>query len=149
MRLRIELVPSSSWGDNLRDGMKIKRGEWELLKRGCFEAAGYKCEVCGGVGRKHPVECHEEWSYDEGEGVQKLVRLVALCPMCHRAKHIGHTLYVLGGGVAEAVLRHIGRVNGQTEGEVMEMVVEAFGVHQRRSSRSWEVDVSNLFKFGG
>jgi len=146
MKLEIELVPSSSWGDNLRDGLKLKKSEWENLKRTCFEKAGGRCEICGGVGKKHPLECHEEWKYNDAKGEQKLVRLVALCPMCHRAKHIGHTLYVLGGGVADAVLRHISKVNGQTSEEVMEMIVQAFGVHMERSSRAWKVDVSVIEK---
>jgi len=74
------------------------------------------------------------------------VRLVALCPMCHRAKHIGHTLYVLGGGVAMATLKHIGRVNAQSDEQVMEMIVAALLEQQERSKRGWAVDVTSLDK---
>lgn len=144
IKLTIELVPSSSWGDNLRDGLKIKKGDWERLKRACFEKAGGRCEVCGGVGKRHPLECHERWYYDGGKGVQRLEGLVALCPSCHRAKHIGHTLYVLGGGVAMATLKHIARVNGQSDEQVMEMIVSALVLQQERSRRAWVVDVSAL-----
>lgn len=97
MKLEIELVPSSSWGNNLRDEANLSRGDWDTLRRGCYERAGHKCEICGGVSwrtyggkRKKIVECHEIWSYEGG--VQRLEGLVALCSKCHRVKHIGREL---------------------------------------------------------
>jgi hypothetical protein len=147
VRLTIELVPSTSWGDNLRDGLKIKKGEWERLKRACFERASHRCEVCGGVGKKHPVECHEVWDYDDQNKVQKLVSLVALCPPCHRAKHIGHTFKKLEGWVVDATLGHLARVNQLTAPQVSEMIIEAFGVHRERSNHLWSVDTSIVQKW--
>jgi hypothetical protein len=140
MKLTIELVPSSSWGNNLRDEGKLPKKRWDELRRECYRAAGNRCEICGGVGSRHPVECHEIWSY-EGN-VQKLEGLIALCPMCHRAKHIGHTLYVLGSPIADAVLNHIKRVNEIDDKQLNEMIMDAFELYEQRSQRKWSVDIS-------
>ena len=32
---------------------------------------------------------HEVWDYDDARRVQRLVRLIALCPACHEVKHLG------------------------------------------------------------
>lgn len=96
MKLTIELVPSTSWFSNLRSLLSSE--EWDKIRRGCYKNANYKCEICSGVGPKHPVECHETWEYDEKQGIQKLIGLIALCPSCHEVKHVGleeETLAVL------------------------------------------------------
>ena len=51
--------------------------------------AGDRCEICGARGRRWPVECHETWDYDDDRKIQRLQRLVALCPACHEVKHAG------------------------------------------------------------
>ena len=60
MKLTIELVPQTAWYSNVRSN--VTKSEWDVLRKACYKAAGYKCEVCSGKGPKHPVECHEMWS---------------------------------------------------------------------------------------
>lgn len=62
---------------------------WDRLRRQVAAEAGGRCEICGGRGRRWPVECHEVWHYDDDRHVQRLERLVALCPACHKVKHAG------------------------------------------------------------
>jgi hypothetical protein len=50
---------------------------------------GSRCEICGGRGPEHPVECHERWRYNDLIRTQTLVRMIALCPACHQVKHVG------------------------------------------------------------
>jgi 5-methylcytosine-specific restriction endonuclease McrA len=59
------------------------------LRKRTYRQANYRCQVCGGRGSKHPVECHEIWHYDDENKIQKLMGLIALCPSCHQVKHIG------------------------------------------------------------
>ena len=77
--------------------------------------AGHVCEICGdsglNQGRKHAVEAHEIWTYDDANCVQTLERIHILCPRCHQVKHLGRTLKYGGGHKARA---HIARVNGMT-----------------------------------
>lgn len=139
MKLNIELVPSTSWFSNLRSLLTAE--EWDKVRKGCYKHAGYKCEICGGVGPKHPVECHETWEYDEENGVQKLVGLIALCPMCHKTKHYG---YARISGNEKQVKEHFMKVNNMNEKETDEYIESVFKEWETRSSMQWTLDVSFL-----
>jgi hypothetical protein len=86
-RLTVELVPKTSWYNNVR--ALVDELGWDRIRRQVYRQADYRCEVCGGRGPEHPVECHEVWRYDDRTRVQALVRMIALCPSCHRVKHMG------------------------------------------------------------
>src|ERR1700758_274727 len=101
-KLRVELVPSTCWLSNVRSLMK--RSVWRRLAAEGREDGRGRCEICAGRGRQHAVECHEVWFYDDQRGVQLLMRLQALCPMCHRVKHLGRTANVGVGAQACAWL---------------------------------------------
>ena len=136
-------MPKTSWYRNVRSN--VSSTEWERLKRETFGRAGYVCEVCGGRGEKWPVECHEVFAYDDEQHIQKLVRLVALCPRCHEVKHIG--LAGVRGRQAGAVA-HLARVNGWSVADA-ELYVEAcFELWHRRSRHQWKLDLSFLEQFG-
>jgi hypothetical protein len=77
-RLTVELVPSTCWYTNVRSN--VSKAVWDRLRRRVAAEAGKRCEICGGRGRRWPVECHEVWHYDDATKVQRLERLVALCP---------------------------------------------------------------------
>jgi hypothetical protein len=106
-RLTIELVPETAWFRNLRS--EISGEAWDKIRKDCYKNAGYVCEICGGVGQRHPVECHEIWEYDDGDKRQILRGVIALCPSCHEVKHIGLTQ--MRGGLDRAV-SHMAEVNG-------------------------------------
>jgi hypothetical protein len=137
--LTIELVPRTCWYTNVRSN--VPPAEWERLRRIVFSRAGNVCEICGGRGSKWPVECHEVFAYDDSARVQKLQRLMALCPACHEVKHIG--LAGVRGKRANATA-HLARVNHWTR-EDAELYIEAcFEIWYRRSCHEWELDLSYL-----
>lgn len=143
MILKVELVPSSSWGNNLRNGANLSKAEWDKLRKQCYRDAHYKCEVCGGKGPKWPVECHEIWDYNDDTKVQTLKGLIALCPMCHKAKHLGFAS-TQGMEVFAFVLAHIAKINDLSENELMEYVEKVFDQHSERSQHKWALDLSWL-----
>jgi hypothetical protein len=67
----------------------VPKAVWDRLRRQVAADVGQRCEICGGRGWRWPVECHERWDYDDDRKIQRLERLVALCPACHEAKHAG------------------------------------------------------------
>lgn len=140
MMLTLELVPSTSWGDNLRS--RLSRSEWDVVRRTTYRKANFVCEICGGVGPHHPVEAHEIWSYDDVNHVQTLVGMIALCPTCHMAKHIGRTLTVRSEQTQDRVLYHIMRVNNWTEDLLLKELHSAFAQHAERSRHQWTLDIS-------
>lgn len=139
MILTIELVPKSCWCINLRS--KLSSAEWDKVRKASYTQAGHRCEVCGGIGPTHPVECHERWEYDDEKHVQKLAGLIALCPLCHLAKHIG--LAEVKGRL-EDVAAHIMKVNGWSRKQYEEHRREAFKVWYKRSQHRWTLDTSWL-----
>jgi hypothetical protein len=141
--LTVELIPRTSWFRNVRS--HVSASEWERLKRIVSERAGRRCEICGGRGERWPVECHEVFAYDDEQHVQRLARLVALCPACHEVKHIG--LAGVRGHRARAV-SHLARVNGWSNADA-ELYLEAcFEQWLRRSNHEWTLDLSLLEQFG-
>ena len=135
-KLTIELVPRSAWFKNLRS--MIPPEQWDSLRRGTYRRVGYKCEICGGVGPRHPVECHEKWEYDDANHIANLVGLYGLCPACHEVKHIG--LAQINGRLPQAIV-HLAAINGLTERQSRGMVKEAFEVWERRSQHGWTVNI--------
>ncbi len=141
--LTVELVPSTCWFSNLRS--ELSKEEWDRLRRPIFERAGRRCEVCGGRGTQHPVECHEVWEYDDEDHAQHLAGLVALCPACHEAKHMGYASSVGRAGQARA---HLARVNSWSMDDVEMYLETQFEQWSRRSQHEWSLDLSWLRPFG-
>jgi hypothetical protein len=134
-RLTVELVPSTAWGSNVRS--RVRPSVWDRLRRAAYAAAGHRCECCEATGR---LEAHEVWEYDDAGRIQRLVRLLALCPRCHQVKHYGRPT---GGRKADA-LAQLCRVNSWTKAQALAHVAEAFEVWRRRSAAPWTVDLSVL-----
>lgn len=134
---------------------EVTPAEWEVCKRFVKDRSGNRCEICGGKGRKWPVECHEIWGYEEAcerpnctacwfdgkRNVQRLIGLIALCPMCHAVKHIGRTQAV---GALEGAVRHIMRVNQWSYPDAEAYLEAVFEQWARRSEQLWELDISYL-----
>jgi hypothetical protein len=138
-RLTIELVPKSCWYSNVRS--EVTPQTWELLKKRTFKAANYRCEICGGQGNQHPVECHEVWDYDDVRHIQRLVRLIALCPACHECKHIGFANVRGRGDIAAA---HLASVNQWSVKVADDYIGECFELWERRSQFKWDLNISCL-----
>jgi hypothetical protein len=139
----VELVPSPVWGSNLRTA--LSKSNWDRLRKAKYQEVQNRCEVCGGKGRRHPVECHEVWEYNDQNKVQKLVGLKALCPPCHRVKHLG---LAMSSGYGDVSLQHLARVNGWSVQEAEAYAREAFGVWECRSVHDWHLDLSWLTEQG-
>ena len=138
-RLTVELVPSSCWYTNVRSN--VSTAVWDRLRRKVATEAGQRCEVCGGRGRRWPVECHEVWHYDDATKVQRLERLVALCPACHQVKHAG---FASKQGRLGAVIDHLAAVNGWSVEDAALYLEVVFEEWAARSRHRWTLDISAL-----
>jgi hypothetical protein len=141
--LNLELVPSSSFFNNVRAILTKK--QWDILKDNVASKAYNICEICGGVGPKHPVEIHEIWHYDDISLIQKLEGMIALCPNCHSVKHFG-LAQMQGRG--EKALNHLIKINKISKKEAEEYIIEAFKIWKERSSKTWKLDISILESYG-
>lgn len=138
-RLTIELVPATSWYSNVRS--HVSKSEWDEIRKKVYRSANYRCEVCSGVGKKHPVECHEIWVYDDENYIQELAGMQALCPMCHKVKHFGRTAAI---GEGTAAMNHISEVNKWHLPRVKKYIQSAFQQWEQRSLHEWSLNLTHL-----
>jgi len=139
MKLIPEMIPKTSFFSNLRS--ILSKDQWDVARRSCYKKACYICEICGGRGEKHPVECHEVWDYNEKTKIQKLVRLIALCPACHEVVHIG-----LAGirGREKQAMEHLKTVNGLSDRKAQHVVEKAWKKWKQRNTVKWVLDITAI-----
>lgn len=146
IKLTIELVPKTAWLTNVRS--KVTAPEWDKIRKKCYKAAGYVCEICKDVGKnqgvRHDVECHEIWHYDDKEKTQTLTGLIALCPWCHKVKHAGLASV---NGEMHIVIDQLMKVNSMSRSEAERYVDECFEQWQERSKHKWSLDIEYLDKY--
>jgi hypothetical protein len=138
-KLSVELVPKTCWYSNVRTN--TTRAEWEKCKKYAKTKSNSKCEICGSVGSRWAVECHEIWHYDDATGVQKLLDLIALCPRCHEVKHYG---YAELNNAGERAFLHLTEVNGWTPAVTALYLTLVNLQWEKRSTRPWVLDISVL-----
>lgn len=136
--LTVELVPSSNWFKNVRSELSE---DWGRIKRISYKKAGYRCEICGGIGDKHPVECHEIWDYDLSNKVQILTGLISLCPTCHKVKHSGLAII---NGEEDIIVNQLKLINDWEDEDVYKYLGEVFAIFEVLSTINWELDLSFL-----
>jgi hypothetical protein len=143
MKLSVELVPATCWFSNVRSA--VSKAEWDRIRRAVYAKAWDTCEICGGFGPKHPVECHEIWSYDDAKLIQKLEGMIALCPNCHQCKHYG---FAQIQGKDEQAFLHLMKVNKLTKKKTEKYLIAVFEQWYQRSHKNWVLDISYLSRYG-
>lgn len=138
MKLEIELVPSTSWSDNLR--ARTTRLVWQKLRKEVCDRYGWRCAICGLEGR---LALHEIWRFDDASHVQTLEGLFPLCTLCHFVKHFGRAQQLSAQGKLnlEAVIEHFMEVNGCSRKDFEEHRRAAFEQWRARSEHEWRVDL--------
>ena len=139
--LFIDLIPITCWFTNVRYCTDIR--DWDRLRDCVYSRVNNTCECCHN--KTNDIEAHERWHYDNDTKTQKLVRLVALCKMCHTSTHIG--LAGIKGKGSEA-LEHLKKVRNFTNEEAIEHKKQAFQVWNERNTIEWNLDLSLLTNNG-
>lgn len=139
LKLQIELVPSTCFWSNVRSN--VKAGQWDKIRKVVYQKANFLCEICGGVGTRHPVECHEVWVYEEVTLTQRLNFFQSLCPLCHEVKHIG-----LAGirGNGERAFNRLKEINQLDEATARQIKIVVFKQWKIRSLQEWKLDIEHL-----
>jgi hypothetical protein len=138
-KMRVEIVPLTCWQSTVRS--YLTDHYWRKLSREVADETGRRCEICGGRGRQHAVECHEVWAYDDNQHVQILLRLQALCPMCHYVKHLGRSFHL---GYGEQACGRLARLNGWDAATTNWYVDAVFKQWEERSNHEWGLDLTTL-----
>lgn len=137
--LTVELVPSTCWCTNVRS--HLSKAVWDRLRRQVAAEAGHRCEICGGRGRRWPVECHEAWSYDDECEDPAVGAAGCPLPACHQVKHAG---LAATQGRLDWVVRHLAPVSGWSREDAELYLEAAFETWAGRGRHQWTRDVSAL-----
>lgn len=140
MKLTIELVPETCFYSNVRS--EVAKETWDIIRKKTYKIAKYKCEICNGIGNKWKVECHEIWSYENGNQILK--GFIALCPNCHKVKHAG--LANLKDEM-NIVINQLCYINKISVKEAKTYINDSFNVWKERNKVKWKLDISYIEKF--
>ncbi len=135
-KLEIEMVPTDSWGENLRKA--FTEDQWKALRKMTYKNAGHTCEVCGASNCE--MQAHEVWSYDKSTHIQSFVRLESLCEKCHTIKHIGLALSNYTPDKIDELLEHLKVVNRFDDDQVIKFIKEAFALWNDRNKHKWHLE---------
>lgn len=138
MKLKIELVPKTSWGNNARK--LLTQTQWRRISKAVREKN--KCEICENP--KQPFHCHEVWEYNMRTKIQTLVGLLCLCEKCHLVKHFG---YAQVKGRDREAIKHLMEVNKCSLKRAQEHVFSSMNVWADRSTISWQINIDYAHKY--
>jgi len=141
LKLTIEFVPASSWGQNLRE--ILGRSRWNKIRNLILKKFKKKCAICRANGR---LQAHEVWSYDDQKHIQKLENIIPLCNKCHSVKHLGFASIQFSqtNKNPEILIRHFMKVNKCSRKAFQNYLKEAFEKFEKRSRFEWSLDLSFL-----
>lgn len=137
-RLPVTLVPSTAWGQNLRN--TITQSQWQFLRLATFRRAQHHCQGCGAHLPNGKFHAHELWHWDTDTTEQRLIRLVCLCEDCHLALHWG---YANTQGLLNKAIDQFLVINEKTYSsyQVEELTSLVQNLWQLRSKLTWTLNV--------
>ena len=141
-KLYIDMIPKTSYFKNVR--MLFSENDWNLIRHHIYERVENKCECCGKKRSKY-LDAHERWEYNFETKTQKLVRIIALCRLCHSATHYGHSRRTKN---MDNINNHIKKINNFTDEELENHIKDAYATWKERNKIKWELDLSIITNSG-
>lgn len=136
-----DMLPVTSWELNIRN--VFGQDVWDRMRKHSYAAAGFRCEICGDNSKR--LESHELFELVNETCHQKLIKLLALCPLCHKAHHLGIARRL---NMLPEVLLHMKRINNWTDSELNFHIAEAYEMWEQRKDWPWQLDVTPLQNSG-
>ncbi len=145
-RLGIQIFAPMTNGQNLHRALSAP--EWKALSNLIIKRANHKCEICGYQGDIRRLVCHEVWKIDSRRHVQKLVRLKALCSLCHNAVHYKRAVGIANMDYDNA-FEQICRVNNWTKSTARAYIKRTDALSKNLPKNFlYTVDMSHVTKYG-
>jgi len=141
-KLYIDMIPKTTYFKNVRS--LFNDSDWNLIRHHIYERVNYKCECCGKKKMKY-LDAHERWEFNEETQTQKLVRIIALCKLCHAATHYGHSKRTKN---IEKINNHIKKINNYNDEELQEHINNSYALWKERNKIKWNLDFSILINSG-
>lgn len=141
LKLTIQMVPSSTWNNNLRHVLPKKM--WDDIRKKVYARNDGRCAICKKLSKK--LHAHEVWEYDDKTHIQHLNDILPLCSLCHLVKHPGFASIneTRGGAPMAAVIAHFKQVNKVGEDVFRKHYKEELEKFEERSRYEWTMDISS------
>ena len=146
-KAEINLIPETCWYSNLRS--MLPKAKWDLVRKKTYADQQMTCEFCRGqfaaieLQKKHPVEAHELWEFDDASHTQILKKVLCLCPDCHLTQHLGCANKM---GLLTKVVKHYANVSGITIEQAENIKYDAFQKWKVRSQYEWSLNLDWLYE---
>lgn len=144
LKLTIELIPESVWGENLRK--YLPKEVWIRIRKEVLKKSSYRCSICGS---SEKLQCHEVWDFDDENHTLRFKGFMSLCEKCHLVKHFGVAGILASEGKVDMneLVRHFMKVNNCDLKTFEEHKKEAFRKFEERSKYEWNIDISALIEY--
>ena len=136
------MIPKTSYFKNVR--MLFSDSDWNLIRHHIYERVNNRCECCGCKRSKY-LDAHERWEFNNETKTQKLVRIIALCRLCHSATHYGHSKRTKN---MDKINMHIKKINNYTDEELDNHIKDAYNLWKERNKVKWNLDFSIITNSG-
>lgn len=138
LRLCVELVPRSTWFENVRK--YTTKQEWDQIRKKVYAEYGWRCGICGSNGRQN---CHEVWKYDDEKHIQRLEGFISLCSMFHLVKHFNFAMHLVSEGELNyaKLVAHFCKVNRCGIMTFSKHIGQEIKKYNERSQHDWTVDL--------
>ena len=133
-----ELIPASSWCNNLRN--ILTRQQWTNISKVVRNKTDGNCEICGR--NVKTLHAHETWEFDYITNMQKLIKIRAVCPMCHSTIHIGRSAIL---GKELPALKWYAKLNNISFEEAKSDENKALEIYEQRSKINWNIDINENY----
>jgi hypothetical protein len=141
-KLYIDMIPKTTYFKNVRS--IFNDCDWNLIRHHIYERVNNRCECCGRKRSKY-LDAHERWEFNEDTQTQKLVRIIALCKLCHSATHYGHSKRRKN---IDNINNHIKKINNFTDEELETHIKTAYEIWNKRNTIKWNLDFSIITNSG-
>jgi hypothetical protein len=140
LKLTIELIPSSSWQNNLRNILKPEM--WNEIRKKVIKDG--VCSICKTKTKR--LHAHEQWKYDDNNSIQILKDIIPLCFLCHGVKHIGFS-GTKGATEVEKYIHHFMKINKCDRIAYQKHLRSEIGKFNERSKYEWQLNLDNINKW--
>ena len=141
-KLYIDMIPKTTYFKNVRS--LFGENDWNLIRHHIYSRCDYRCECCNKKKNRY-LEAHERWLFDETTQTQKLIRIIALCKLCHSATHYGHSKRTKN---MDKINMHIKKINNYNDEELKNHIKESYDIWKSRNNIKWNLDFSILTNSG-
>lgn len=152
--ISFEFLPDSQNFRNVRSVLQFIDGDfksWKTIRDKAEEQSNGVCCICGCVSQDFDkkettaTQCHEVWSFDDTNLIQKLERLEPLCVSCHNIKHINRH-YKNEKKTGELLARYCKLNNCSLEGAKADLQL-AKDMKKKRKDLIYKLDLTEINKF--